>query len=385
MTVAILAFPEATASVVHGLYDLFLCAGRDWGYIVDGAPGESLLQPRIVSRAGTPLRVANGVPVVPEARMDEVGTPDIVFVPEVFLPPTEPMGDRFAAEVAWLHACHARGAIVASACSGALLLAESGLLDGCEATIHWAYERALAARYPRVSVRAQRALVITGEGHRLVMAGGGTSWMDLALYLMARTVGIDIAMQVARLNLIDWHATGQQPFARLARTRQVEDAVIARCQAWIAENYGHPAPVAAMVRLSGMAERSFQRRFKLATGMAPLECVHTLRLEEAKQLLECDDAPVEAIAEEIGYADLSFFGRLFRRKVGLTPARYRRRFGALRTLLQTEDPAAVRAQTAERRRADLAAGPSSASGVPMGADTRAAKISDRQAPESCSG
>jgi len=141
-------------------------------------------------------------------------------------------------------------------------------------------------------------------------------------------------MQVARINLIDWHAVGQQPFARLARSRQVEDAVIGRCQAWIADHYQAPAPVAAMARLSGLPERSFKRRFRQATGMPPLEYVHTLRIEEAKQMLESGEAPVEEVAAEVGYEDPGFFSRLFRRKVGLSPSQYRRRFGALRRSLQ---------------------------------------------------
>lgn len=140
-------------------------------------------------------------------------------------------------------------------------------------------------------------------------------------------------MNVARLHLIDWHHVGQQPFAALTRNRQVEDAVIAECQAWIAKHYDHDSPVAAMARLSGLSERSFKRRFTRATGMTPLEYVHTLRLEEAKQILETTDTPVEAIAEEVGYEDGSFFRRLFRRKVGLAPAEYRRRFAPFRRAL----------------------------------------------------
>jgi transcriptional regulator GlxA family with amidase domain len=188
-------------------------------------------------------------------------------------------------------------------------------------------------RYPSVKVRKERALVTAGEGQQLVMAGGGTSWQDVALYLIARFVGIDAAMQVARINLIDWHATGQQPFARLARSRQVSDAVIARCQVWIAEHYDEPSPVSAMVHLSGLAERSFKRRFQSATGLSPLEYVHTLRLEEAKQMLEASDTSVEDIANEVGYEDAGFFSRLFRRQVRLTPAQYRKRFGSMRRAL----------------------------------------------------
>ncbi len=332
-SVAILVFPETSASVVYGLFDLFAAAGRDWPMIVDGTPGPQLLEPVLVGRRVGLVEAGNGVPIAVARSLDDGPAPDIVCVPEVNLPPGTPLTERFRDEVDWLRACHARGATLATACSGALLLAEAGLLAGCEATTHWAWCDVLAHDYPGVRVHPQRALVVTGEGGRLVMAGGGTSWLDLALYLIARSAGSEAAMQVARINLIDWHHIGQQPFARLARTRQVDDAVIARCQAWIADHYMDPAPVAAMVRESGLPERSFKRRFAAATGLAPLEYVHTLRIEEAKQMLEAGDAPIEAIAEEVGYEDAAFFARLFRRKVMLTPAQYRKRFRAMRQAL----------------------------------------------------
>jgi transcriptional regulator GlxA family with amidase domain len=332
--VAILAFPEATASMVYGMYDLFLSAGRDWSMIVEGKAGQVLIRPRVVARRPGVLLASNGVPITAEATLEQFDNAEVVCVPELAVPPGEPLDGRFTAEIEWLRRCHARGALLATACSGAMLLAEAGLLDGHEATTHWAYCDILARRYPAVKVRRQRALVVSGDGQRLVMAGGGTSWLDLALYLIARKVGVETAMQTARVNLIDWHDIGQQPFARLARSRQVEDAVVARCQTWIAEHYAEPAPVAAMVRLSGLAERSFKRRFQQATGMAPLEYVHTLRLEEAKQMLESTGQPIEAIANEVGYEDAGFFSRLFRRSVNMTPAQYRKRFGAMRKALR---------------------------------------------------
>ena len=340
--VAILALPEATASVVYGIYDLLKGAGRDWGLVTTGEPGPELLRPQVVaSRAGS-FVAANGVRISPEATLGQCVTPRIVCVPEVAIAPGTTIAGRFADEVAWLRRCHAGGATIATACSGAVLLAETGLLDGCEATTHWAFCETIRKQYPRVKVLPQRALVVSGEGQRLVMAGGGTSWLDLGLYLVARVAGVEAAMQTARINLIDWHDIGQQPFAALARSRQVDDAVIARCQSWIAEHYHEAAPVAAMVRLSGLAERSFKRRFAQATGMAPLEYVHTLRLEEAKQMLESTDAPVEAIAGQVGYEDAGFFSRLFRRHVQLTPAQYRRRFGSMRRALQGGGASALR-------------------------------------------
>jgi transcriptional regulator GlxA family with amidase domain len=331
--VAILAFPEVTASVTYGMYDLFMATGRDWGFVVDGRPGPALVRPRIVSAKQEAFTAVNDVRIAPQATLDECTDATIVCVPEMAISPLEPLTGRFPAEIAWLRRCHERGAIMATACSGAVLLAEAGLLNGYEATTHWAYCDILRSRYPAVRVRKERALVVSGDGHRLVMAGGGTSWQDLTLYLIARFVGVDAAMQVARVNLIDWHAIGQQPFARLARSCQVNDAVIARCQTWIAEHYHEAAPVTAMVKLSGLADRSFKRRFAKATGMSPLEYVHTLRLEEAKQMLETSEAPIEAIANEVGYEDAGFFSRLFRREVNLTPAAYRKRFASMRRAL----------------------------------------------------
>jgi transcriptional regulator GlxA family with amidase domain len=347
--VALLAFPEATASVLFGLYDLFHSAGRDWGLVVSGAPGPALLHPRIVSADGAALTIANGVRIVPEVATGAMPAPDLVCIPELLVAPDAVLAGRFEREIAWIRAVHAQGALVAAACSGALLLAEAGLLDGEDATTHWAYCDVLASRHPHVRVHRQRSLVAAGAGQRLVMAGGGTSWQDLGLYLVARLVGIEAAMQLARVYLIDWHHAGQQPFARLSAGRQSDDAVIARCQIWLADHYREPGPVAAMTRLSGLNPRSFARRFRQATGMAPLDYVHTVRLEEAKQMLEATGQSVDAIAAEVGYEDASFFARLFRRKVGMTPVEYRRRFGGLRAALRAAGQSAERSRAAASR------------------------------------
>ena len=332
-TIAVLVTPYSTASVAYGLTDLFHSAGRDWPMVVDGTTGMPALRPMTVGRHAGPMQVANGATIQANAALADCPSPDVVCVPDLQVSPDEPIDARFAAELEWLRRCQANGALITAACTGAMLLAGAGLLDGEDATTHWAYCDTMQRRHPRVRVRPQRSLVVSGEGQRLVMAGGGSSWMDLGLYLIARLVSIDAATHVAKVWLIDWHHVGQQPFARVARTRQSEDAVIGRCQTWIAEHYASAAPVAALIELSQLPERSFQRRFKLATGLTPLEYVHTLRIEEAKHLLETTALPVEAIAEQVGYEDAAFFGRLFRRKVQLSAPQYRRRFGGLREAL----------------------------------------------------
>ena len=343
LLVALLAVPESTASTLYGMYDLLASAGRDWDYLVRGQPGESRIRPVIVSADGERYRTETGIWIDSECALAQCPHPDVIAIPDLLTAPEADLSGRYLREGDWLRACYGAGATIAAACSGALVLAEIGLLDGQDATTHWGYCEAMAARYPKVRVHPNRPLVISGEEQRLILGGGGTSWHDVSLFLIARFLGTEEAMQVARLHLLNWHDIGQQPYAALTRSRTADDATIARCQEWIAQHYDESAPVAAMARLSGLPERSFKRRFARATGMSPMEYVHTLRLEESKQMLESTDLSIETVANEVGYEDASFFGRLFRRNVGITPAQYRRRFGALRRVLkQGEDRADMR-------------------------------------------
>lgn len=333
LIIAVIVTPEVTASTVFGIYDMFASAGRDWAFLTEGVAGRPRAKAVLVARNTRPLQVANGVWLRPEESFRTCPTPDIVYVPELFVPAEAPPTDRFKAERRWLRQCYAHGTTLASACSGTLMLAEAGLLDGHEATTHWAYCDGMAARHPQVDVQPNRFLVASGEGQRIITAGGVTSYLDLGLFLIARFFGAEEAMQVARSWLIDWHREGQLPFASLARAAQTRDAQIADMQTWIAEHYAHPAPVTKMVDLSGLPERTFKRRFKEATGLPPLDYVHSIRLEEAKQILETTDHPIEEVATEVGYENDSFFRRLFRRKVGLTPRAYRQRFQSFREVL----------------------------------------------------
>jgi len=334
LKVAILMVPGGTASTVYGMYDLFASTGRDWEMLVNGSPGNSPIDAFTVSADGQRFQAGNGVWLEPDFALDDSPAPDVICIPELLVDPNADPSGCFGLEIEWICRHYAAGSTLASACSGALLLAEAGLLDGQDATTHWGYTNALESRYPEIRMHPGRALVVSGEEQRIVMAGGGTTWLDVALFLIARFIGIEDAMHVARVNLIDWHDIGQQPFAALTLARQVDDAVIAKCQAWAAENYDHKSPIASMVERSGLTERTFKRRFARATGLSPMEYIHTLRLEEAKQMLEGSDLPVEAVANEVGYEDASFFGRLFRRKVGLTAAQYRKRFRGLRRALE---------------------------------------------------
>ena len=337
--VALLAMPEVTAATLYGFYDALSSAGRDWQLLHGRQPGAPLFRPIVVSHDGQPLPGANGVRIHPDTSFADCPPPDVVCITDIAVMPGQPLDARYEPHVAWLRERHAAGAVLAAACSGAVLLARTGLLDDVDATSHWAYCETLQREHPRTRWHAERGLVVAGDGQRLVMAGSGVAWHVLVLYLIARFAGPQEAMQVARINLMELNMTSPVAYASLTHGVQCDDPVISRCQEWAAMNYQVESPVTQMVALSGLPERTFKRRFTQATGMSPLEYVHVLRLEEAKQMLQASNEPIEAIAMEVGYQDTSFFGRLFRRKVALSPAQYRRRFKPLGEKLRAAAPA----------------------------------------------
>src|SRR5690606_27057865 len=221
LVVAVLAVPESTAGTLYGMYEVLESAGRDWSAVTQGVLGESRIRPMNVSADGRPFRASNGLVIEPTCTLEQCAAPDVVAIPDLSITPAETITGRHPEELAWLERLDARGVTFATACTGAYLLAEAGLLDGLDVTTHWAYCDAMAARYPRLHMHPNRALVVSGGG-RFIMAGGGSSWNDLALYLIARFVGAEEAMRVARLHLLEWHHVGQQPFAALTACRRTD-------------------------------------------------------------------------------------------------------------------------------------------------------------------
>lgn len=282
------------------------------------------IQPALVSGSATPYRASTGLQVTPQAGLGG-DCADIVIICDIHMAPDETPDGRWTDEIAWVHRHLDHGAVVCATCSGSVLLAEAGLLDGADAASHWTMADLFRDRYPRVRFRPERILCDSGRGGRLITTGGASSWQDLALYLIGRFCGASEAARIARLFLLGDRGLGQLPFASMARPRQHGDAAIADAQAWLAGHYAQPNPVSAMVRRSGLAERSFKRRFSVATGYTPIEYVQAMRIEEAKQMLETDNAAIEDISAAVGYEDPTFFRRLFKRRAGITPAEYRQR------------------------------------------------------------
>lgn len=324
--VLIVALPQTAGSALYGMLDVLTAAGNIWQTLLRSEPEPPRFRVHIVSPDGTPFRCGNGIPVQPEFGIADDPPGRLVILPELWLGPDESLHGCYPELMDWLRRKYREGAELYSACSGAVLLAETGLLDGCPATSHWGYQDLFRRQYPRVRFEPAPSLVCADPAGRIVTAGGTTSWHDLALHIIARHCGPGEALRIAKVYLLKWHDEGQLPYAALVRRQPHADAVARACEDWLAMNFRSTGAIGQAVLRSGIPERSLKRRFKAATGHSLIAHLQNLRVEEAKRLLESGDMAVDEISLEVGYEDPSFFRRLFRRLTGLTPSHYRRLF-----------------------------------------------------------
>jgi transcriptional regulator GlxA family with amidase domain len=317
--IALLALPDAVVSTLAGLYDVMNAPA-----LVNQAAGPPF-HIEIVGEATGPIELASGVPIQVQRAIDTIDECDIVIVPSVLLRSGWERG-RYPQLVAWLQRMHARGAVLCSACSGIFLLAETGLFDGKDATVHYSYAQDFTSVYPAVTVHPERVLVIAGPREELVTSGASMTWHDLALYLIARYAGATDAQEVARMYALQWHQDGLTPYITFKGKSDHGDAEIEAAQRWLSKHFSVANPVEEMIKRSKLAERTFKRRFTAATGVAPIAYVQRLRIEDAKRRLERTEASVDEVSWRVGYEDPAFFRRLFKRTTGMAPGAYRKRF-----------------------------------------------------------
>ena len=327
--VSLLAIREADASSLSGLYtvlNLFESVIPDTlSFRAEIVAPDALQDDGSV--AGNLVQTAPGLPIPVQRKVSETPHTDVLIIPSLF-PDAE--GEwhtgSYPQVLEWIRKLYADETLICSSCTGALLLAETGLLDGREATQHWAFEATFRRNFPRVKLNAAKVLVVTGDGARLVMSGASAAWHDLVLYMIARHAGPAAARTIAKFFLLHWHSDGQSPYIIFRENTRHGDAVILTAQTWLRENSQEPSPIENVIRRSGLSERSFNRRFRKATGLTPIGYVQNLRVEAAKYELETQSTPIDEISVKIGYEDPAFFRRLFKRITGLTPSAYRRKF-----------------------------------------------------------
>ena len=222
-----------------------------------------------------------------------------------------------------LRAAHSRGARLLSICSGAFVLAATGLLDGKRATTHWRYAEALRRRYPNVQVDPR--VLYVDEGQVLTSAGSAAG-LDLCLHLVRRDFGANVANQVARRLVIAPHREGGQAQFLERPVDRRERGLLAAVLERLHRQLDQPITVADMAGWAAMSERTFIRRFRASTGMTPADWLTDARMTRARDLLENSDLSIEEIARRAGLGAATTMRHHFRQRVGLSPRDYRSRF-----------------------------------------------------------
>lgn len=322
----IVALPESAGSAIYGLVDVFASTGTLWRTLVGDEPGKRLIRPKIVSLTREPFVCGNGIPIRPDLTIAAKSDADIVVIPELWLAPDDDLKHRYEELKEWLRQRYRKGNTIYSACSGAVLLAASGLLNRKQATSHWGYTDLFRRSFPDVRFVPEPNIVFADHTGRIVTAGGATSWHDLAIHIISRHCSPGEALHIAKVYLLQWHGNGQLPYASLVRRQPHADSVVRQAENWLADHFNVANPVATVIATCGIPERSLKRRFRIATGSTIIDYVQNLRIEAAKRLLETSDSSAEDIAATVGYGNLAFFRKLFKRLTGLTAGQYRRLF-----------------------------------------------------------
>ncbi|MFE9632644.1 GlxA family transcriptional regulator [Streptomyces sp. NPDC006463] len=285
-------------------------------------PGRPGYEIRTVSPGGAPVRTSSGLTLMPDGELESArpGTGTTLLVP----------GGRYTADfdpriTDWLRA-HGGGAQrLVSVCTGGLLLAEAGLLDGRRATTHWYVCEQMARDYPAVAVEPDPIYVRDGP---VATSAGVTAGIDLALALVEEDHGRDVALTIARHLVVFLRRPGNQAqFSAQLEAQTARREPLRDVQQFITEHPGGDLSVEALAARARLSPRHFARAFQAETGVTPGRYVERVRVEHARRLLEDSREGVAQISRACGYGTPEALRRAFVKTLGQSPAEYRRRFG----------------------------------------------------------
>lgn len=319
-SVAIYLYEQCYASSVSGFADVMQVANAHLA-----AQGSAEQYSWSFIAGSRSVTASNGLPL--KSRRAEVDERfDIVYLPAGHYQgyhAFKALLDQQQPHCKWLVRQWELGAELIATCTGTFLLASTGLLDGRVATTTWWLEEQFRSWFPAVDL--QMAPILT-QADRLFCAGALSSYHLQSIQTIERHSGSALAARCAKSLLIDVSQTLQTPFLPLLAHRSHSDALVQQAQEYLERQLAEPIRLADLARRLAVSERTLIRRFQLALEKTPLAYLQNLRIEAARALLETGNQRVEDIAQAVGYLDGSSFVRLFRERIGLTPAAYRRKF-----------------------------------------------------------
>jgi len=275
----------------------------------------------VVAAGERRVRTQTGFVIEAPLGLDALDRADTIVVPGWSSTDVDPSDDLIAA----LRGAHRRGARIVSICTGAFVLAASGLLDGRRATTHWMYAGDLQARYPRVELDPSVLYVADGT---IMTSAGTAAGIDLCLHIVTADYGADVAATVSRRMLMPLHRSGGQAQYVDTPVPQARGDEMTELLAWAVTRIPAGLSVGDLARRAAVSPRTLTRRFRQATGLAPGEWLHGERLRLARRLLETSDDTIERVARHAGYDTPVAMRAQFARRLRTSPRAYRRTFRA---------------------------------------------------------
>ena len=322
--VTVILLDGGFASTAIGPIEVFHSAGQLWNWL-KGEPPQPRFRVRVASPGGRMVTSVCNVGLKPECALEDIDRTDIAMISASGWDLQHKIM-RHTSIIAWLRKMHEQGAYLGAVCSGAAYLAETGLMDGREATTHWGVADMLRERYPNVRWRPEQ--FVTEDG-RICCSGGVYASIDISLYLVEKFCGHEIALQCAKSLLVGLPRSCQSGYSVLPLSRPHSDERIGKAEKHLRTHFREEIGINALAKRCARSPRTFIRRFKGATGRLPGEYVQMMRITAARELIEGDPSSIHELSEHDGYADLNFFRSLFKRHTGMTPAEYRARFSSV--------------------------------------------------------
>ncbi len=322
MNIYIFGFDNGYASSLVGLMDIFHMANQLLQEEQQQAKIKEL-KIKLVSVDGKPILCHNNVLINVHCAVEEIKKPDIFIITSIDDLDSALPKHNFMVE--WLKEQYKTGTTIISICTGAFLLAETGLLDGKKATTHWSMADIFKKRYPKIELDTDKLII--NHGNLYCSAGAGSS-TDIAYYLLEKHLGHSLAARTAKFFVHDFRRTSQQAYSIYDAKTGHNDMEILKIQNWILNNLTDPLNIKDLSKNINMSLRTFERRFKKATGDSPIVYIQRLKVESAKQQLEISNLSFDEISYKMGYRNSGSFRKIFVKWVNLLPSEYRDRFQA---------------------------------------------------------
>lgn len=266
---------------------------------------------------------ANMVMNYPAEAMQTASKKNLILVPAFNTDDMKQTIGQNQVYIPWLIDQYQQGAEIATFCTGAFLLAATGLLNGKTATTHVDACSGFAAAFPQVKLRSDKTLT---EDGRLYTSGGATSTFHLLLHIIEIHCGRDAAVRAAKVFAIDMDRDNQSYFSTFQPVRNHHDELVASAQQKIESRYNDAETIEEIIKDIPASRRNMVRRFKQVTGLTPIEYLQNIRIEAAKKLLEQTGQQMTEVIYNSGYNDPKAFRKVFRKAVGMTPSEYREKF-----------------------------------------------------------